>query len=133
MVDRVTTLFSPSAAQKRLLANGRSPEITSTTVFLRLPALSLNLRVEVAHTEVSRLGTMFSTLRLPAKAASETSFRSLSTSLKLGTAWPTVGNVPATSIGLPLSVTVAISLVSLVADPPVPGARQVFGRGSRVR
>jgi hypothetical protein len=65
IVERVTTLSRPSAAQKRLLANGRSAEMTSTTVLARPPAFSLNLRVEVAQTAVSRLGTMFRTLRLP--------------------------------------------------------------------
>ena len=49
-----------------------------------LLARSLNLRVEVAHTAVSRLGTMLSTLRLPAKSFSDTSFRSLSTSVNAG-------------------------------------------------
>src|SRR5512139_2191322 len=111
MVESVTTLFRPSAAQKRLLANGRSAEITSTTVFVRPPALSLNLRVDVAHTAVSRLGTMLSTLRLPAYSASETSLRSLATRVKPEAFWPGWGNVPATSTGLPLSVTVAILFV----------------------
>jgi len=65
-VDSVTTLVRPSVSQKRFIANGRSAETTSTTVFAMLPAFSLNLRVEAAHTGVSRLGTMLSTLRLPA-------------------------------------------------------------------
>src|SRR5512142_1164504 len=108
MVESVTTLLSPSAAQKRLLPNGRSSEITSTTALLRPPAFSLNFRVEVPPTDTSRLGTMFSTLRLPAKSRSATSFRSLPTRLNSGAVWPALGNEPATSIGVPLNVTVAI-------------------------
>ena len=68
-------------------------------MFARPPAFSLNLRVDTAQTEVSRLATMFSTLRLPAYSRSETSFRSLLTSLKSGTVWPAVETMPATSIG----------------------------------
>src|SRR5262245_23073659 len=98
----------PSVVQKRLMANGRQAEITRTTAFFMLPARSLNLRVEVAHTAVSRLGTMLSTLRLPAKSFSDTSLRSLPTSVNAGAACPRFGNWPATSIGLPASVTVVI-------------------------
>ena len=95
--------------QKRAMANGRSAEITRTTAFFMPLARSLNLRVEVAHTAVSRLGTMLSTLRLPAKSFSDTSLRSLPTSVNAGAVWPGFGNWPAISIGLPASVTVAIS------------------------
>ena len=65
-VESETTLLRPSAVQKRLDANGRSAEITSTTVSVMPEAFWLKVRVEVAQTGVSRLGTMFSTLRLPA-------------------------------------------------------------------
>ena len=51
--------------QKRLAANGRSAETTSTTVLGSFPAAWLNLRVEVAHTSVSRLGTILRIFRLP--------------------------------------------------------------------
>ncbi len=51
--------------QKRFEANGRSAVTSSTTVSSSLPAASLNFRAAVAHTEVSRLGEMLSTLRLP--------------------------------------------------------------------
>ena len=55
-VDRCETLARPSMSQKRLAANGRSPETHSTTVLASLPAASLNLRVEVAQVGVSMLG-----------------------------------------------------------------------------
>ena len=103
--------------QKRPAANGRSPEITSTTVFGSAPAVSLNLRADVAQMPVSRLATMSSTLRLPAKSLSETSPRSLPTSVNAGAVWPTVGNVPAMSIGLPLCVTLAIAADLLLESP----------------
>jgi len=74
----------------------------------RFPAVSLNLRVEVAQIAVSRLTTMLSTLRLPAKSFSETSLRSLPTRVNGGAFCPTVGKVPATSMGFPLWVTFAI-------------------------
>ncbi len=61
----ITTFWSPSVVQKRFEANGRSADTTSTTVFASFPAASLNLRVEVAHTSVSRLGTMFRIFLLP--------------------------------------------------------------------
>src|SRR5882672_2428432 len=106
MVDRGITLLRPSLVQNLAIANGRSAEITNTTVFGVLPALSLNLRVEVAQTGVSRLGTMLRTLRLPANWASDTSARSLPTSLNAGALLPTAGRLPAISIGLPPRVTV---------------------------
>ena len=65
MSESGTTFSSPSVVQKRFAANGRSAETTSTTVFASFPAFSLNLRVEVAQTPVSRLGTMFRIFRLP--------------------------------------------------------------------
>ena len=66
MSESGTTFSSPSAAQKRFEANGRSAETMRTTVSFRLPAFSLNFRAEVAQTPVSRLGTMFRIFRLPA-------------------------------------------------------------------
>ena len=95
MVDNETTFFSPSVSQKRFMAKGRSAEITSTTVLGRLPACSLNLRVEVAQTGVSRLGTMLSTLRLPAKSFKVRSRRSAATSEKAGAGLPGFGSSPA--------------------------------------
>src|SRR5688572_4308753 len=111
MVDSVTTLLSPSDSQKRFIANGTSPETTRTTVFGRAAAFSLNLRVDVWHTGVSRLGTMLITLRLPAKSLSETSFRSLPVRLKSGALSPVLGKFPATLIGFPPSVTFAIAVL----------------------
>src|SRR6185295_20053543 len=55
-VESVTTLFRPSALQKRDMANGRSADITSTTVLVMLLAFSLNTRVDLAQVGVSRLG-----------------------------------------------------------------------------
>src|SRR6185369_12027728 len=108
MVDSVTTFWSPSVVQKRPEAKGRSAEITATTALARLPAFSLNLRVEVAHTAVSRLGTILRILRLPAKSDRDTSFRSLPTSLNSGAVAPFCGKLPATLRGLPRRVTVAM-------------------------
>src|SRR5688572_32787581 len=98
----------PSAVQNRPAANGRSPETTSTTVLGSDPAFSLNTLVDFAHTAVSRLGTMLSTLRLPAKSLSPMSFRSLAVRLNSGTVSPFCGNLPATLIGLPPSVMLAM-------------------------
>nr|SPS04488.1 protein of unknown function [Candidatus Nitrotoga fabula] len=106
--DNTVTLFNPSATQKRFIANGRSAEITSTTVFASLLAASLNLRAEVAHTAVSRLGTMLSTLRLPEKSFNATSSRFLSTRVNSGAVWPMDGNVPDSVTGVPFKVTVEV-------------------------
>src|SRR5512139_2547786 len=109
MVDSVVTLLVLSAPQKRLIANGRSAEMISTAV---LPtAASLKILVDFAHTGVSRLGTMLRIFFLPAKSASETSARSLLTSLKSGAVSPTLGKVPATSMGLPARVTAMLVLL----------------------
>src|SRR5262245_59501140 len=98
----------PSAVQKRPCANGRSPEMTSTWVLFRAAAASLNLRVEVAQVGVSRLGTMFRTLRLPSKAARFLSLRRAATRLKSGAVSPTLGRLPATLMALPPRVTVVM-------------------------
>src|SRR2546427_4412459 len=112
MSESGTTFWRPSVVQKRFAANGRSDDTTSTTAFGSLPADSLNLRVEVAHTEVSRLGTMFRIFFFPLKSASETSFRSVPVSLKSGAFAPTAGNSPFVRIGVPLNVTCAMCSAS---------------------
>ena len=127
MVESGTTLLMPSVVQKRPMAKGKSAEMVITTVLSRAAAFSLNLRAEVAQTAVSRLGTMFSTLRLPAKSASVTSLRSLPTSLKSGADWPFCGKLPATLSGLPPRVTVVMS-----SSPGVWRARR-GGFGARLR
>src|SRR3546814_968389 len=81
----------------------------STTVLSSLPANSLNRRTEVAHTLVSTLGKMFSTLRLPAWVDSVTSDKSPPTRLKAGAVAPTAGNWPSMLIGWPLNVTLDIA------------------------
>lgn len=96
-----------SAVQNRPIANGRSPEITSTTVPLMPAAFSLNFFVEVWHTGVSRLGTMLSTFFLPGKSFSETSFKSLPVSVKSAARSPFLGKLPFTVMGLPPKVTFA--------------------------
>src|SRR5262245_52100780 len=101
----------PSAVQKRPCANGRSPEMTSTWVLFRAAAASLNLRVEVAQVGVSRLGTMFRTLRLPSKAARFLSLRLPATRLKSGAVSPTLGRLPATLMALPPRVTEAMCIL----------------------
>src|SRR5688572_8968087 len=112
-VDSVTTLLIPSVLQKRPCANGRSAEITSTTAFGSAPAFSLKTLVDLAHTGVSRLGTMFSTLRLPAKSLSPTSWRSLAHKVKSGATSPFFGKLPLTVTGLPPSVTLAMRVLLL--------------------
>src|SRR3982751_6096889 len=111
MVESVTTLSNPSTSQKRLMAKGKSAAIISTTVLSILLALSLNLRVDIAQTGVSRLGTILSTFFLPAKFVSVTSFKSRSTNEKSGALSPTFGKVPSTLMGLPASVTMIFLLV----------------------
>src|SRR6266568_3997460 len=112
-----TTFSRPSVVQNRFCANGRSPEITSTTVLASAPARSLNLRVEIAHTGVSRLGTMFRILRFPRYAPSETSARSPATRRKSGTLAPTAGRSPVVWMGLPFSVMLAMARTSESGEP----------------
>src|SRR4029079_4080756 len=94
--------------QKRDIAKGRSAEMIRTTVLFMPLAFSLKTRVDLAQVGVSRLGTMLRTLRLPAKSARPTSFRSFVVRLKSGAEVPLEGSVPATLTGLPLRVTVAM-------------------------
>jgi hypothetical protein len=54
------------------------------------------------------LGKMFRTLRLPANVSRVASERSFATRENAGAVVPVAGKVPATSRGLPLSVTVLI-------------------------
>ena len=80
-VDRVTTLLRPSAPQKR---TGRTAGQRKCTALRCCPVqrpAELNLRTDAAHTPVSMLGKIFSTLRLPAYWLSATSERSLATSV----------------------------------------------------
>src|SRR4030095_13643664 len=125
----------PSVLQKRFAARGRSVEITRTTLLGLLPACSLKTRVDFAHTGVSRLGTMLSTLRLPAKSLSPTSLRSLPHSVKSGTVSPFFGNWPATLIGLPPSVTVAMLRLLLIGGHSIAanGNRHAQGVGAASR
>src|SRR5260221_11254998 len=55
----VTTLFRPSALQKRDMANGRSAEMTSTIELSTLDAFWLNTRWDCWQGGRFRLGTMF--------------------------------------------------------------------------
>src|SRR5512137_2762201 len=107
-MERLTTFWSPSVVQKRFMAKGRSAEMTRTTVLGSLPPVSLNLRVEVAQTAVSRLGTMFRIFFLPFHSPSPTSFRSTPVSVNAGACAPFWGRSPFVWMGLPFSVTVAI-------------------------
>lgn len=76
------TFSRPSAPRKRLCAKSRSLECTGLTVFATSFARWLNLRTEVAQIDVSMLGKMFSTLRLPANFSRVTSDKSLATRLR---------------------------------------------------
>ena len=66
--DAAIKFLMPSVGQKRDWAKGRSLETATTVVLSRDAASSLNLRTEVAQTEVSRLGKMFSTMRRPMRS-----------------------------------------------------------------
>ena len=63
--DKGITFSIPSVVQKRACAKGKSLEIANTTVSGRPAASLLNLRTEVAHTPVSRLGKIFKITFLP--------------------------------------------------------------------
>src|ERR1019366_448083 len=114
MVDRLTTLSSPSLLQKRAIAKGRSAEMLITTALFRLAASLLKRRAEAWQVGVSRLGTMFSTLRLPAKLSSEMFCKSLFTSEKGGATLPTCGNSPYSFTGEPPSVGVGVVLLAML-------------------
>src|SRR5262245_46020715 len=101
----------PSAPQKRLIANGRSDDATSTVTPGSAAAFSLNFFVSSAHTPVSRLGTVSSTSVLPAKSFFETADRSCFTSVKSGALPPFAGSSPARRTGLPFNVTAAMSFL----------------------
>jgi hypothetical protein len=110
----VTTLSIPSVEQNRPAASGRSFEIARTTVLLSDAACSLNFRIAVAHTEVSRLGKMFSTTRLPEISLSDISDRSLLTSVNPGAVVPSEGSDPEIFTGFPFSVIFAIINLSYI-------------------
>ena len=54
----------------------------------------MKVRTDWAHTPVSMLGKIFSTLRLPAKSANDFSDRSAATNVKSGATWPIAGKLP---------------------------------------
>src|SRR5688500_7694134 len=82
------------------------------------------VRVEVWHTGVWRLGTMFRTFRLPAKSFRPTSFRSCPVIVKSCTVSPGFGKLPLTVMGLPPRVTFAISVLLCSTGQ---SARQLIG------
>ena len=92
-----------SVVQNRALANGKSFEIANTTVFFNDAASLLNLRTEVAHVDVSRLGKMFNTTLFPLSDSNESVDRSVFVSSKFGALLPTSGNLPLVSTGVPFN------------------------------
>src|SRR5690606_12561671 len=92
-------------------ANGKSCDAQITTVFSKALACVLKVRTDCAQVGVSTLGKIFSTTRLPAKSAEETSDKSVLTSLKAGALLPTAGRLPLVLNGFPLSVTFAIKIL----------------------
>ena len=68
--------------------------MVNTTVSGNDAARSLKVRVEVAQTPVSRLGTMLRTFFFPANAFSDTSLRLPLVSLNAGAAAPGAGRDP---------------------------------------
>ncbi len=107
----------PSVVQKRPWANGRSLVIARTTTFSFPAASWLNLRTEVAQTEVSRLGEMLSTTFLPFRSESLRVARSDPTSAKSGAVVPAGGRSPYVLTGFPFSVILAISFSSNINIP----------------
>src|SRR3989338_4577048 len=128
MRDRLITLSSPSLEQKRAIANAKSAEMVITTALSRLLATWLKRRSEAAQVGVSRLGTIFSTLRLLPKLASVMACRSLFTSENSGAVCPTLGKLPFSCTGLPPSVVLcamSFSLMKLVKPSEVSEVRGV--------
>lgn len=87
-------MSTPSALQKRDWAKGVSLLMLRTTTPPSFLISSLNFLAEVAHVEVSRLGTILRILTLPAKSANPASLRSPRASLKSGALDPTLGSSP---------------------------------------
>ena len=79
-----------------------------TNVLSIFDANSLNLRTDVAQTDVSRLGKIFNTKRFPFKSQQFNSLKSDFTKLKHGALLPTLGKSPLVETGLPLNVIFAI-------------------------
>ena len=98
----------PSVVQKRACAKGRSLEIANTIVLSISAASLLNVRTDVAHTLVSRLGKMFRTTRLPFSLAKVNSDKSVFTNEKSGATEPTEGRLPFVFMLFPASVIFAI-------------------------
>src|SRR5699024_8243501 len=98
----------PSVVQKRACAKGRSLEIANTIVLSISAASLLNVRTDVAHTLVSRLGKIFRTTRLPFSLAKVNSDKSVFTNEKSGATEPTEGRLPFVFILLPANVIFAI-------------------------
>src|SRR5687768_12060437 len=97
----------PSAPQNRFIANGRSFDTQTTTVFGSAAAFWLNVRTDVAQTPVSMLGKMLSTTFLPARSCLRSGERSVLVSVKSGAWLPTFGRSPDVATGLPLNVILA--------------------------
>ena len=76
------------------VCKGRSLEIANTIVLSISAASLLNVRTDVAHTLVSRLGKMFRTTRLPFSLAKVNSDKSVFTNEKSGATEPTEGRLP---------------------------------------
>jgi hypothetical protein len=74
-------------------------------------AWALKVRTDCAQVGVSTLGKIFSTTRLPARSAEETSDKSVLTSLNAGALLPAAGKLPLVLNGFPLRVTVAIEIL----------------------
>ena len=84
----------PSAPQKRLSAKGRSAEMVRICTFGISEAFLLNVRVCVAHTEMSTEGNEVRITTLPAYSASETGLLCASGSVKGGAFSPTSSGCP---------------------------------------
>jgi len=74
--ESVITFVIPSVEQNRPWAKGRSFEMPRTTVPVFTAANWLNLRTEIAHVEVSRLGKIFRISFFPLRSEKERFVRS---------------------------------------------------------
>ena len=103
----------PSVVQKRPCAKGKSMDTANTCTFSKWAAFTLNLRTDVAHTEVSRLGKIFNITRLPLRLPKDNSLKSPATAVKSGAISPFWGIIPFVCTAVPLNVTVSNCFIVL--------------------
>ena len=108
----------PSVEQNLPIANGRSIEITLSLIAALAAIFSLNLRVSVAQTPVSRDGTATS-ISMPLLPPTLNSPRSCPTSVTSGAYEPTSTSSPFSAMSAPLNFTFAIFFLCLKFNHPI--------------